>query len=275
VQGFTKSVQRPLGRRQLLRSVRCAPGKRDRNDTGARCAVVFRALTCPLAVIRAMMCRSDSTSTWSRGLAIRIVTTTLLLLLLAPAMAYAEIYKYMDRQGRLHFTDRPMKGQGYRLLWRSGTSGKGSSGSRIDTASFERNRNRFTPLIDEIARKVRLRPELLHAVIRAESAYDPRALSRAGAQGLMQLMPDTARRYGVQDSWDPRSNLTGGAAYLRDLLVMFEQDLRLALAAYNAGENAVRKYGNQIPPYPETRAYVTRVLDYYRENRSSGRFAAL
>lgn len=209
---------------------------------------------------------------------IRIVTTTLVLLagvLLGPGAAYAEIYKYMDRQGRLHFTDRPMKGGGYRLLWRSGKTSNGSSGSRIDSASLERNRNRFTPLIDEIARKVQLRPELLHAVIRAESAYDPRALSRTGAQGLMQLMPGTARRYGVQDSWDPRSNLTGGAAYLRDLLVMFDQDLRLALAAYNAGENAVKKYGNRIPPYPETRAYVTRVLDYYRENRTSGRFAAL
>ncbi|MCW8906460.1 MAG: lytic transglycosylase domain-containing protein [Sedimenticola sp.] len=196
-------------------------------------------------------------------------------MLLGSNAVSAEIYKYTDRQGRLHFTDRPMKGSGYRLLWRSGNDSKRASRSRIDIASSEKNRNRFTPLIDEIAQKVRLRPELLHAVIRAESAYDPRALSRTGAQGLMQLMPGTARRYGVRDSWDPRSNLTGGAAYLRDLLVMFDQDLRLALAAYNAGENAVRKYGNRIPPYPETRAYVTRVLDYYRENRTSGRFAAL
>lgn len=211
-------------------------------------------------------------------LAKRIVSTILVLLtgvLTLSTAAHAEIYKYMDRQGRLHFTDRPMKGDGYRLLWRSGSDSKRSGGSRIDIASSERNRSRFTPLIDEVAQQLRLRPALLHAVIKAESAYDPKALSRTGARGLMQLMPDTARRYGVHDSWDPRANLTGGAAYLRDLLVMFEQDLRLALAAYNAGENAVKKFGNQIPPYPETQAYVTRVLSYYQENRTSGRFAAL
>ena len=196
-------------------------------------------------------------------------------LLPVSTVTYAEVYKYLDRQGRLHFTDRPMKGSGYRLLWRSGRDSKRSFESRIDIASSDRNRHRFTPLIDEIAQKVRLKPALLHAVIKAESAYDPRALSRTGARGLMQLMPDTAKRYGVHDSWDPRSNLTGGAAYLRDLLVMFEHDLRLALAAYNAGENAVKKFGNQIPPYPETRAYVARVLSYYQKNRSSGRYASL
>ena len=211
-------------------------------------------------------------------MAIRTITVTLLLLtglLPVSTATYAEVYKYIDRQGRLHFTDRPMKSSGYRLLWRSGRDSKRSSESRIDIASSDRNRHRFTPLIDEIAQKIRLKPALLHAVIKAESAYDPRALSRTGARGLMQLMPGTARRYGVHDSWDPRSDLTGGAAYLRDLLVMFGHDLRLALAAYNAGENAVRKFGNQIPPYPETQAYVTRVLSFYRENRLSGRYAAL
>jgi len=189
--------------------------------------------------------------------------------------AVADIYKYEDRNGKLYFTDRPMKGGGYRLLWHSKTRQKKSTGSRIDIASTERNRRRYTPLIQEIAGKVRLKPALLHAVIKAESAYDPRALSRTGARGLMQLMPDTARRYGVYDSWDPRSNLTGGATYLRDLLIMFNNDLRLALAAYNAGENAVKRFGNKIPPYPETEAYVVRVLEIYSENQSSGRFAAI
>ncbi|MCW8921156.1 MAG: lytic transglycosylase domain-containing protein, partial [Sedimenticola sp.] len=147
--------------------------------------------------------------------------------------------------------------------------------SRIDTSAIKSNRIRYTPLIREIARKVRLKPSLLHAVIEAESAYDPRARSRTGARGLMQLMPGTARRYGVYDSWDPKSNLAGGATYLRDLLEMFEHDLRLALAAYNAGENAVKKYGNKIPPYPETQAYVSRVLTYYHENEASGLYASL
>jgi hypothetical protein len=187
----------------------------------------------------------------------------------------ADIYKYEDRHGKLYFTDRPMKGSGYRLLRHSTSGKKKSTDSRIDMASSERNRRRYTPMIEEVARKVRLRPELLHAVVKAESAYDPRALSRTGARGLMQLMPGTAKRYGVYDSWDPKSNLIGGATYLRDLLLMFNNDLHLALAAYNAGENAVKRFGNSIPPYPETEAYVTRVLDLYRENQASGRVTAL
>lgn len=197
-------------------------------------------------------------------------------LLVSVAPALADIYKYEDRSGKLYFTDRPMKGSRYRLLSHIKTNQKKrSSGSRIDTASTERNRQRYAPLIQEVARKVRLNPALLHAVIRAESAYDPRALSRTGARGLMQLMPETAKRYGVYDSWDPKSNITGGATYLRDLLVMFDNDLRLALAAYNAGENAVKRYGNQVPPYPETQTYVSRVLQLYSENETSGRFASI
>lgn len=204
---------------------------------------------------------------------IRLGAVLGLLVLSVPAVA--DIYKYEDRNGKLYFTDRPMKGSRYHLLWHSKTKQKKSTRSRINTAASEKNRQRYSPLIQEIAKKVRLKPALLHAVIRAESAYDPRALSRTGARGLMQLMPETARRYGVYDSWDPKSNLTGGATYLRDLLVMFKNDLRLALAAYNAGENAVKRFGNRVPPYPETEAYVTRVLELYSENESSGRFAAI
>ncbi|MCG7956811.1 MAG: lytic transglycosylase domain-containing protein, partial [Candidatus Thiodiazotropha endolucinida] len=96
---------------------------------------------------------------------------------------------------------------------------------------------------------------------------DPRAVSHKGAQGLMQLMPATAKRYGVENSYDPRQNLRGGATYLKDLLRMFEYDIKLALAAYNAGENAVIKYGKQIPPYPETQKYVKKVLNEFEKNR--------
>lgn len=209
-----------------------------------------------------------------------LVKQTINMLLMTGMLAFsaslaADIFKYEDRHGKLYFTDRPLKGGGYRLLWHQRTGSKKASDSRIDTAASERNRRRYSSMIDEVARQVRLKPALLHAVIKAESAYDPRALSRTGARGLMQLMPGTAKRYGVHDSWDPKSNLTGGATYLRDLLVMFNNDLSLALAAYNAGENAVKRFGNRIPPYPETETYVDRVLDIYRENQSSGRFAAL
>ncbi|MEE9552534.1 MAG: lytic transglycosylase domain-containing protein, partial [Gammaproteobacteria bacterium] len=108
-----------------------------------------------------------------------------------------------------------------------------------------------------------------HAVITAESAYDPRAVSRAGAVGLMQLMPATAKRYGVKNRLNPRENIYGGTRYLRDLLIMFDNNLLLALAAYNAGENAVKNHGNRIPPYKETQTYVRKVINYYKKYRKT------
>jgi len=119
-------------------------------------------------------------------------------------------------------------------------------------------------LVRSAAKRHRIDPDLLHAVIRAESSYNPNAVSRTGAVGLMQLMPATARRYGVRNRRDPVDNVNGGARYLRDLLKMFNSNVRLAVAAYNAGENAVIKYGRKVPPYRETREYVKRVLRFYR-----------
>jgi len=178
----------------------------------------------------------------------------------------AEIYKYIDRDGTIHFTDRPQKrAAGFELLWRSGNDPRYTTHySRIDLKAINQNRARYAKIIEEVAQRTNLSPELLHAVVRAESAYDPKALSKKGARGLMQLMPATADRYDVTDSWDPEQNLDGGARYLRDLLDMFDQNLRLAVAAYNAGENAVKKYGNNIPPYPETQEYVRKVVAFYR-----------
>ena len=105
---------------------------------------------------------------------------------------------------------------------------------------------------------------LLHALIHAESRYDPWALSPKGAAGLMQLMPDTAREMGVENVWDPAANILGGARYLKQLLRLFDNDLSLALAAYNAGPGAVISRGGTIPPFAETRGYVPRVLERYR-----------
>jgi len=127
----------------------------------------------------------------------------------------------------------------------------------------------FVPWVDEAARRNQLDPRLLHAVIAAESAYNPKARSPKGAQGIMQLMPATARRYGVRDSFDAKQNIAGGARYLADLMRMFKNDTRLALAAYNAGEYAVWRFGGKIPPYRETQAYVPRVLDFYRRFESA------
>ena len=123
---------------------------------------------------------------------------------------------------------------------------------------------KYSGIIDRVSRSNGVEGALVHAVIRAESSYNPNALSPAGASGLMQLMPDTAKRYGVRDIFDPAQNVQGGVRHLKDLLEMFGGDLELALAAYNAGPYAVIRAGNKVPPDPQTKAYVPRVIGYYR-----------
>jgi soluble lytic murein transglycosylase-like protein len=125
-------------------------------------------------------------------------------------------------------------------------------------------RKRFNAEITSAAQKNGIDPALVHAVIGVESAYQERAVSPKGAVGLMQVMPDTGRRYGVENLTLPTQNLQAGTRYLSDLMRMFNGDLSLALAAYNAGENAVLRHGRRIPPYPETLRYVPRVLSVYR-----------
>jgi soluble lytic murein transglycosylase-like protein len=119
-------------------------------------------------------------------------------------------------------------------------------------------RGPIADLVRDLAPEYRLSPELVLAVVEAESNFNPKALSHKNAQGLMQLIPATAQRFGVEDVWDPEQNLRGGMAYLRWLLDHFDGDVKLALAGYNAGEQAVRRHGG-IPPYNETRSYVSRI----------------
>ncbi len=118
-------------------------------------------------------------------------------------------------------------------------------------------------------------PLLLYSIMHQESTFKPRALSNKGASGLMQLMPGTARRFGVSSIWDPRQNVEGGARYMRFLLNMFSGDVNLALAGYNAGEGAVMKYGYRVPPYNETQEYVRRISKRYALIRdpSAARYA--
>lgn len=118
--------------------------------------------------------------------------------------------------------------------------------------------------IVKAARRAGIDPALIHAVIRVESAYNARAVSPKGAMGLMQVVPGTGHRFGVEDLLKPGANIAAGTLYLSHLMQLFHGDLSLALAAYNAGENAVLRHGQQIPPYRETRAYVPRVLSTYR-----------
>lgn len=115
------------------------------------------------------------------------------------------------------------------------------------------------------AKETSLDPALIHAVIATESRHNPRALSNKGAFGLMQIMPATARRFNVKDRNDPKQNIVAGAKYLRELLTLYKGDLKLTLAAYNAGPGAVKKYSNHIPPYRETMHYVPKVLKFYQQ----------
>ena len=127
------------------------------------------------------------------------------------------------------------------------------------------NRARYAPFIAAASRATRVNENLIEAIITAESAFDPFALSSAGALGLMQLMPDTAERFGVSNRLDPAQNILGGARYLNFLLNKFNNNLKLAVAAYNAGEGNVIKHRNRIPPFKETQKYVPKVLAYYRQ----------
>lgn len=129
----------------------------------------------------------------------------------------------------------------------------------------------FLPFIEEASSAYRLPGELIHAVIAVESNYNPRAVSPKGAQGLMQLMPATARRFGGSDAFDPRQNILTGSRYLRWLMDKFNQNVELAVAAYNAGEGAVVKAGYRIPPNAETMKYVPNVLAHYQRAFTSVR----
>ncbi|MBT7950378.1 MAG: lytic transglycosylase domain-containing protein [Gammaproteobacteria bacterium] len=197
----------------------------------------------------------------------KFIVLTVSMTLLAPVTLYADIYKYVDKHGRVILTDKPQSNK-YKLLvktWKGWEEKK----SNVAYDKFTDNKKKYASTIDYYARLYRLPKSLLHAVITAESAYDPNAISRAGAVGLMQLMPETAKRYGVNNRRNPSDNVHGGTRYLRDLLKMFKNDVRLALAAYNAGEGAVKKHGNKIPPYKETRNYVKKVIAYYKQYRKS------
>lgn len=129
-------------------------------------------------------------------------------------------------------------------------------------------RRLYDPVVRKVAGKYRVDPELVHVVIRAESNYDAFAISSAGALGLMQLMPATARQYGVGNVFDPAQNIEGGVRYLQDLIRLYRGRTALVLAAYNAGQEAVRKF-NGIPPYPETKAYIAGIMKSYKKGTVS------
>jgi soluble lytic murein transglycosylase-like protein len=183
------------------------------------------------------------------------------LLSASDAVAAAKIYTYLDAQGLRHYTDTPDNNR-YRLLVLSPFD-RTVSGERYDLQRLARA-SQYDSIIEHAAVAAAVEANLLRAVIVVESGFNSRAVSKRGAVGLMQLMPATASRFGVLNPYDARQNVHGGARYLKFLMNRFGHDIRLVLAAYNAGEEAVDRNGGQIPPYSETMAYVPRVLKIYK-----------
>ena len=194
----------------------------------------------------------------------------LLVLAISAGIAHADIYRYVDADGTVHFTNVPQDSRFKVYLKEKRTPDPVTDTLASEIRHYDdKDRARYAKPIQDAAKATRLEPALIHAVISAESGYNPLARSRKGAAGLMQLMPETAKRYGVKNRLDPAQNISGGARYLRDLMQMFNNDLQLVAAAYNAGENAVLRAGNRIPPYQETMTYVPRVMTYYKKYRTA------
>ncbi|MCW5300017.1 lytic transglycosylase domain-containing protein [Herbaspirillum lusitanum] len=205
----------------------------------------------------------------------------------APVPAHADVYGYIDADGVAHVSTEKID-ERYQLFMRGdatfdsdkiargvpGVEAKANLSSPLMKLMLQHpNLKKYEAMLDQSAKEFSVEPALLKAIMAAESGFNPTAVSPKGAIGLMQIMPETAERYGVQGDrrktiqqklTDPKINIRLAARYLRDLQVLFPKRLELAIASYNAGERAVQKYNNQIPPYPETRNYVQLVAQFYQ-----------
>jgi soluble lytic murein transglycosylase-like protein len=186
----------------------------------------------------------------------------LALLFFHPFSASADIYRFIDEKGTIHFTNLPTDRR-YKVYVRG--SGRYFRSTKYDCKIYD-------PVIREMATKYQVDCNLVRAVIKAESDFNPSAISPKGAKGIMQLMPETAEDMSVKNIFSPRDNIEGGVKYLRRLLNIFNNDLHLTVAAYNAGENAVIGCNYGIPPYDETQEYVKRVLYYLRAYKNNGTY---
>ena len=177
-------------------------------------------------------------------------------------MSHAEgkVYRHTKENGHQEFSDRKWHDGFVRIkrTWKGWVEVQ-------EFKNWRDNRRRYQPYILSAAKTYKVPVQLINSVIHTESYFNPEIESSAGAVGLMQLMPATAQRFSVLDRRDPKQNIYGGTQFLSVLLKKYNNDLKLALAAYNAGEGAVKKYGNKIPPYPETQRYVEKVLGFYQE----------
>lgn len=217
-----------------------------------------------------------STCTWVLA-SVLVLTAALLAVLAAPADA--QVYSFRDRRGVQHFTNVPTDNRFKPMPMENARVMRISYSPRADAASMRRRGIRtlarrdsiwreppadIDKMIDDTARRYGVETALVHAVVRAESAFNHMAISSAGAQGLMQLMPATASEVGVRDAFHPQENLEGGVYYLQQLIERFDGNTQLAVAGYNAGPGAVERFGG-VPPYAETIEYLDRVFRYRQE----------
>jgi soluble lytic murein transglycosylase len=178
----------------------------------------------------------------------------------ATLCVHADIYMYIDADGVMHFTNAPTESdRDYRVYIRERSSRSTSNAYHPDT---------YDELISVASQQYGVDSRLVKAIIKAESDFDPKAVSKKGAMGLMQIMPENFQHLEIENPFDPQENIMGGTRYFRYLYDRFDGQLALSLAAYNAGPTAVDHYNKSIPPYRETEQYVRRVLDYYRNYKN-------
>jgi len=204
---------------------------------------------------------SDDSGHWAFTLmgAARILACAVVILIAnlpSSVLAEVQVYEYVRPMGQVSLTIVPTN-ERVAAVRRKARYHRGVADLELEQA------------VNRAARQHHVQPALLLAVMKAESSFNPTAVSKAGAVGLMQLIPETAIRHGVRNLYDANDNITGGAKHLRYLLDRFHGNIQLALAAYNAGERKVDRY-RQIPPYKETQDYVKRVLVYYRSYKKDG-----
>jgi soluble lytic murein transglycosylase len=181
------------------------------------------------------------------------------------SISSAEIYRFVDKRGVIHYTNIPSGKKFKKISATKTTRVKRYAGKK----SLAQKPLYYSHIVDNTSRKYNLEPSLINAIIKVESNWNSTAVSHKGAQGLMQLMPYTAKNLNVKNPFNPQENIEGGAKYVRMLLDKFNGDIPLALAAYNAGPKKIEKFRG-IPPIPETRQFVDRVLALYDDNRISG-----
>lgn len=186
---------------------------------------------------------------------ITIISFVLISIISTAVTAHADIYMYIDGQGVLHFTNVPTSKK-YSLYLKERTF------KSVD----QNHTDKYDHIITRASRRHGISFPLLKAIIKVESNFNPRAVSKKGAKGLMQLMPDNIRILKIKDPFDPSENIMAGARYFRELLERFNGKVQLTLAAYNAGPNRVDRY-QRIPPYKETENYIKKVMAYYRQLR--------